>query len=75
MATSMMLFGNVKFNFILVFRAVSVMRYYRPDVDHTIAPKGKNLGHELVIEMQEKKLNRVSYIGPGPTHLQIPERF
>ena len=44
-----------------LFRAVSVLKNYHDEVDSTIVPKGKNVGHDIIIEMQNKKIQEETY--------------
>ena len=54
------------------------MKHYRrrSQVNHTIVPKGKNMGHEFVIEMQGKKLRQLQTDNDKVSNfLQVPEGF
>ena len=44
-----------------VSRAVSVLKNYHDEIDPTIVPKGKNVGHDIIIEMKNKKIQEETY--------------
>ena len=46
------------YNKYFFFRAVSVLKHYHDEVDPTIVPKGKNVAHDIIIEMQNIKLKK-----------------